>query len=102
MQHSGVARAAALPVPDERLGERVCLVVMCYPGCSIEPQELLEHLDRNGLSKFDMPEYFLAVNEIPLTASGKVLKREIAAQLLNGSLKPAPVRWHPPANAGAS
>jgi acyl-CoA synthetase len=98
MQHASVARAVALPVPDERLGEKVCLVVMCHPGFGVEPQELLEHLNRSGLSKFDMPEYFLAVNEIPLTASGKLLKREIAAKLLNGSLKPVPVRWQPPAN----
>ena len=32
MQHPAIARAAALPVADERLGERVCLAVMRKPG----------------------------------------------------------------------
>jgi acyl-CoA synthetase (AMP-forming)/AMP-acid ligase II len=96
MQHEAIARAAALPVPDDRLGEKVCLVVMCQPGHTIEPNQLLDHLDKAGLSKFDMPEYFLKLDEIPLTASGKILKRKIATQLLDGTLSPKPIKWKPP------
>lgn len=36
MQHPAVLRAAALPMPDERLGEKVCLAVMFRPGTSAE------------------------------------------------------------------
>jgi len=38
--------------------------------------ELL-HLDIAGLSKYDMPEFILPLSEMPLTASGKLLKREL-------------------------
>jgi acyl-CoA synthetase len=93
MQHAAVARAAVMPVPDARLGEKVCLVVMFRPGQRAEVQDLLEHLDRSGLSRYDMPEYYLEVDEIPLTASGKILKRDLAAQLMNGQIEPVPVRW---------
>ena len=41
------------------------------------PSELLAHLGREGLSKYDMPEYFVRLDEFPLTASGKILKREL-------------------------
>jgi acyl-CoA synthetase len=99
MQHPAIARAAVLPVADARLGEKVCLAVMLRPGWSIGPEEILQHLDRSGLSRYDMPEYFLEVAEIPLTASGKIVKRELAAQVAEGRLKPISIRWRAPASA---
>lgn len=102
MQHAAVARAAAMPVPDSRLGEKVCLAVMFRPGHRPQVEEVLEHLDRAGLSRYDMPEYFLELDEIPLTASGKILKRDLAQQLADGRLTPMPVLWstRAPANDG--
>ncbi len=41
MRHPQVERAAAVPVKDERLGERVCIVVMPKNGAEIDPQMLL-------------------------------------------------------------
>jgi acyl-CoA synthetase len=95
MQHPGVARAAALPVPDQRLGEKVCLAVMLRPGSAVTPDEVLAHLDRSGLSRYDMPEYFLKLDEIPLTASGKILKRDIVSQIVEGKIVPSPIRFTP-------
>jgi len=92
MQHPAVLRAAALPVPDARLGEKVCLAVMLRPGQSVEPEALLLHLDASGLSKYDQPEFFIEVAEMPLTASGKILKRAVATRLEAGELIPVPVR----------
>ena len=64
-----------MPVKDARLGEKVCLAVVNRQGQSVTPDELLAHLDNAGLSKFDMPEYFLRLDEIPVTPNGKMLKR---------------------------
>jgi acyl-CoA synthetase len=93
MQHPAVARAAALPVAEERLGERVCLAVMAKPGHSVAPDAVLAHLDGAGLSRYDMPEHWLDVADIPLTASGRILKRAVAAGLEAGRLTPLPIRW---------
>jgi acyl-CoA synthetase len=38
---------------------------------------MLDHLGEHGLSKYDMPEYFIAMDAFPQTASGKILKREL-------------------------
>jgi acyl-CoA synthetase len=95
MQHEAVERAAVLPVPDARLGEKVCLAVMLRAGAQVGPDELLAHLDASGLSRYDMPEYFLELAEIPLTASGKILKRDLVTLVKEGRLKPTPVRWQP-------
>ena len=89
LTHSLVQKAAAFGVADERLGERVCLAVIG----AIDADEMLEHLARAGLSKFDMPEWFLAVTQFPLTASGKILKRELALMVERGELAPRPVRY---------
>ncbi|PHK94389.1 cyclohexanecarboxylate-CoA ligase [Pseudoroseomonas rhizosphaerae] len=88
LRHPAVARAAAFPVPDERLGERVCLAVIGEIGA----EALLAHLAAEGLSRYDMPEWFLRLDAFPLTASGKVLKRELAAMARAGTLRPEPVR----------
>jgi acyl-CoA synthetase (AMP-forming)/AMP-acid ligase II len=92
LRHPAVQKAAAIPVPDERLGERVCLVVTA-PGATVDAENLLRHLDAVGLSKFDMPEYFLQVDEMPLMPSGKVLKRRLVEQVRDGVLLPRPVRF---------
>jgi acyl-CoA synthetase len=88
IRNSAAGRVAVFPVPDDRLGERVCIAV----SGTIDPMELLEHLRSEGLSKYDMPEYFVRVSEFPLTASGKILKRELVLQVRRGELQPQPLR----------
>ena len=56
------------------------------PNCST-------HLDAAGLSKYDMPEYFLRLDEIPLTPNGKMLKRAILDWIEAGRVTPQPVRF---------
>ncbi len=89
MRHPGIEKVAAFPVPDERLGEKVCIAVLG----SVEPAPLLEHLDEHGLSKYDMPEYFISMESFPLTPSGKVLKRELVDLVQSGAVSPVPIRF---------
>jgi acyl-CoA synthetase len=93
VKHPDVLKAAAYPVADARLGERVCIAVVTREGVHIEGAQLLEHLHASGLSKYDMPEYYLALEEFPMTASGKVLKRELVEWTRSGRVTPQPVRW---------
>lgn len=95
-------KAAAFGVADQRLGEKLCLAVIARGQASIDPNELLSNLASHGLSKFDMPEYFLQLDHFPLTASGKILKRELAEQVKAGALKPIPVRFKAEAQAGSA
>jgi acyl-CoA synthetase len=93
MRHKAVARCAAFAVADYRLGEKVCLSVIFHEGASAQPDELLAQLNEAGLSRYDMPEYFIAMTAYPLTASGKILKRELVEWARTGRIKPLPVRW---------
>jgi acyl-CoA synthetase len=93
MRHKLVARCAAFAVADTRLGEKVCLSVIFHDGESAEADAMLAHLHTEGLSKYDMPEYFIAMDAYPLTASGKILKRELVDWAKSGRIAPTPVRW---------
>jgi acyl-CoA synthetase len=100
LRHPAVLKAAAFAVADARLGERVCLAVIARNGATVDPGELLAHLDRAGLSKHHMPEYFVRMDAFPLTASGKIVKRELAEWARKGKIAPAPVRWTASKNRG--
>ena len=97
MRHTAVEKAAAFPVPDPRLGERVCLAVVARKNMAVEPAAILQQLGVDGLSKYDMPEFILPLEEMPLTASGKVRKGELVRLVGDGHLRPLPVRFRPPA-----
>ena len=96
VKHPAVLKAAAFPVADERLGERVCLAIIAREGARLEGVQMLDHLGEHGLSKYDMPEYFIAMEAFPQTASGKILKRELIEMAKAGKIKPASVRWVAP------
>jgi acyl-CoA synthetase len=93
MRHKAVARCAAFAVADLRLGEKVCLSVIFHEGESAAADDLLAHLHEAGLSRYDMPEYFIRMDAYPLTASGKILKRELVEWAKSGRIAPTPVRW---------
>jgi acyl-CoA synthetase len=93
LKHAAVLKAAAYPVADQRLGERVCLAIIARDGTQVEADQLLAHLNEAGLSKYDMPEFFICMEAFPLTASGKILKRELVEWTKAGKITPAPVRW---------
>ena len=98
IKHPNVEKAAAFPVPDGRLGERVCLAVLST-GREPEGQDVLGHLFGHGLSIYDMPEYYIVMTEFPLTPSGKILKRELTEWAKDGRLKPDPIRFAKPKEA---
>ncbi len=93
MRHDAIDKVAAFPVPDARLGEKVCLAVVPRAGQSIDGAGLLGHLDAEGLSRYDMPEYLLIVPSLPLTPSGKIVKRDLQRMVAEGALQPVPVRF---------
>lgn len=96
IKHAGVEKAAAFPMPDERLGEKVGLAIIPAAQGAPAGDELLSHLYETGLSIQYMPEYYIVMEALPLTASGKILKRELAAWAREGKIAPEPIRFTRP------
>ena len=83
----GVAEVAVVAAPDERLGEHACAVVRLLPGAEpIDLPALIPHMEQAGLARQKWPEELRLVTDFPRTASGKIRKVDLRAQLREGSL----------------
>ncbi len=83
--HSDVAEAAVVGLPDKLTGDIGIAFVIARPGKSIEPATLAAYL-KPKLSSFKLPAHIFMVDEFPLTAgTGKVQKfklRDMAIERL--------------------
>lgn len=83
LQHAGVAECAAVAVPDDWSGQEVKAVVVCKPGATVAPGELLAFLEPRT-PRFMLPRYVELVDELPKTeATLKVRKVELRRDPLN-------------------
>ncbi|WP_067792738.1 class I adenylate-forming enzyme family protein [Actinomadura formosensis] len=78
----GIASAAVVGLPDERWGQRITAVYSCLPDHEIEPSQLLTHC-RDRLPSHKRPKSAHRVTDLPLNATGKIHRREIARRLMN-------------------
>jgi long-chain acyl-CoA synthetase len=72
-QHPKVLEAAAVGVPDPRLGERVCACIVPRPGESLTFEEMIAFL-RGKIATYKLPEFFRLLDALPRTPTGKVQK----------------------------
>lgn len=78
--HPAVSLAAAVAVPDDRLGERVGVFVELKPGAALDLAELTAHLAERGVSREWWPEHLWVVPSLPRSSGGKVAKAELRAR----------------------
>ena len=84
--HPAIRAVAVVGMPDERLGEKVCCYAVVGPGQeNLTRQEVSDYLLARGLAIQKVPERLEIVPELPMTATGKiqkhVLRADIAAKL---------------------
>ena len=91
--HPAVANCAVVGVPDEQWGERVHAVVVCKPGAQVSEEEIRAHT-KTLIAGYKAPRTVEFVETLPVTPTGKVLKRELRAK--------APDRHRAPVNQGLS
>jgi fatty-acyl-CoA synthase len=72
----GVRETAVIGVDDERWGQRLRAFVALIDGASVTEEALREHVKAN-LAGYKVPRDVVFVDELPRTATGKVLKREL-------------------------
>ncbi|MDT5137487.1 MAG: hypothetical protein QOD58_1749 [Mycobacterium sp.] len=76
--HPALHAFSVVGMPDERLGERVCCYAVAKPGHNAPTvDDLREFLLKEGMPIQKTPERVVAVDALPMTATGKVLKHEL-------------------------
>ena len=76
--HPALNAFSVVGMPDERLGERVCCYLVTKPGHdTLTVEDLREFLLAEGMPIQKTPERVVAVDSLPMTATGKVLKHEL-------------------------
>jgi 2,3-dihydroxybenzoate-AMP ligase len=69
-----VREAGVIPIPDQDLGERVCLCAVLRAGASLSLGELRERFAARGVAAYKIPERLEILDGLPLTPIGKVDK----------------------------
>lgn len=88
----GIAEAAVVASPDERLGERVAAIVRLSPGRSLPSiTEVHAYFAAQGVARQKWPEELHQMDDFPRTSTGKVQKALLRKNLADGrpSAKPA-------------
>jgi long-chain acyl-CoA synthetase len=75
-RHPAVALSAVIGIPHERWGEAVHAVVVLKPGAEVDEAQLRLHC-REFIAGYKCPKSVEFRTELPLSAAGKVLKREL-------------------------
>jgi fatty-acyl-CoA synthase len=74
---AGVRDVAVVGVDDERFGQRLRAFVVLAAGAQVDASDVQRHV-RANLASFKVPRDVVFLPELPRTATGKVLKRELA------------------------
>jgi long-chain acyl-CoA synthetase len=77
--HPSVGAAAVIGLPDDRWGEVVHAIVVAAPGSSVDIDAVLAFCAER-LAGYKRPRSIEVVDALPLSATGKVLKRELRAE----------------------
>jgi acyl-CoA synthetase (AMP-forming)/AMP-acid ligase II len=83
LQNDQLSLAAVVGVPDERMGEVGVAYVVPRPGVSVDPDELIAWA-KGHMANYKVPRRVEVVDELPLNASGKVLKYELRERATTG------------------
>jgi acyl-coenzyme A synthetase/AMP-(fatty) acid ligase len=82
LSHPAVASVAVVGMPDERLGEKVCAYVVLKDSSSeLALADVVAHLRKHKVAVQKLPERLEVVSALPMTATGKVQKHVLRAEV---------------------
>ena len=83
-RHPAVSQAAVFGIPDKDWGECITAAVALKPGSHLDETELIEFC-RNHLAKYKVPKKVFFHQNLPRSAAGKIMRRELREQFWKDS-----------------
>ena len=74
--HASVKEAAVIAVPHSKWQERPLAVIVLKDGCQLDDSELRDFLSQR-FARWQLPDAFVFVDELPHTSTGKLLKSKL-------------------------
>ncbi|GAA4765966.1 class I adenylate-forming enzyme family protein [Citricoccus nitrophenolicus] len=78
---SQLEHIAIIPVVDDRLGQRAVAAAVVSEGQTVTLEEITAHLEGRGLAKYKWPERLVLIDEMPSTATGKIMRNKLTEVL---------------------
>jgi acyl-CoA synthetase (AMP-forming)/AMP-acid ligase II len=75
----GIAEAAVIAVSHPKWDERPLLVAVKAEGATVTKEDVIEHL-KGSLAKWQLPDDVIFVDQLPHTATGKILKTKLRSE----------------------
>lgn len=80
LHHQAVTHVALVAIPDELMGEKSCACVVANDP-ALKPSDLRKYLRAQGVADYKLPDRFQFMAELPLTAVGKINKKQLRETL---------------------
>ncbi|GAA4287583.1 (2,3-dihydroxybenzoyl)adenylate synthase [Georgenia daeguensis] len=80
-QLPAVRLVAAVAMPDDVLGERVCVYVVPHDGATLTLQEVHGAMEAAGVARYKWPEHLEVTDELPTTKVGKINKKALRSDI---------------------
>jgi 2,3-dihydroxybenzoate-AMP ligase len=77
LAHPKIKSACVVAMPDKVFGEKACAFVILRGSSELSFEELKSYLLERDIAKFKLPERLEIVPEFPISAAGKILRREL-------------------------
>ncbi len=85
---AGIVEAAVIAIPHPKWDERPLVIAIKEEGHPVTREDVLAHLE-NTLAKWQLPDDVVFVDELPHTATGKLLKTKLREQFKDYKLPTA-------------
>jgi long-chain acyl-CoA synthetase len=80
MKHNAVSLVAVIGIPDEEMGEEIKAFVVLKEEHTVSEKDLIAWT-RDHIASYKYPRYIEFLSALPMSATGKILKKELRKNL---------------------